>query len=366
MQGCLACFRSSQLHSRCVFCLQVFVKGLLDKFKVQPEVFRREEYKVRSTVELSGGLEHLACIITLHKLCHLPVMAPCLRCCPDAMHAPGDSPSTLHTVPCCAAAHLQSALAPLTGTGYDAAHRQNLEELLGVRQHSVQLCAQLQITAHGVRQLHSSRLRPVQCAEGNKLLRRLAGLICCMHNAAALALYCLARLCRAIQSATYCYCHQSQSIVRHSMSNVVSAVIYCRLQSLYDQVVQGIASARRLTPEAVKAAVNSSPLLPSQAMQAKLLDGLAYRWGTHTSNFRHGFKVTGCTSLHLLERADRQTHGVIQKTMCGSDLLLTITAETRLKGTCCSSCQQMCGKLTSSPCSPAVGSLLQQHTGQSS
>jgi hypothetical protein len=49
------------------------------------------------------------------------------------------------------------------------------------------------------------------------------------------------------------------------------------LQSLYDQVVQGIASARRLSPADVKSAVNSSPLLPSQAMQLKLLDGFAYR-----------------------------------------------------------------------------------------
>jgi hypothetical protein len=29
--------------------MQVFVKGLLDKLKVQPEVFRREEYKVDNT-----------------------------------------------------------------------------------------------------------------------------------------------------------------------------------------------------------------------------------------------------------------------------------------------------------------------------
>lgn len=48
-------------------------------------------------------------------------------------------------------------------------------------------------------------------------------------------------------------------------------------QSLYDQVVQGIASARRVSPAAVKSAVDGSPLLASQAMQAKLLDGLAYR-----------------------------------------------------------------------------------------
>lgn len=52
---------------------------------------------------------------------------------------------------------------------------------------------------------------------------------------------------------------------------------WCAMQSLYDQVVQGIASARRLTPAVVESAVNSSPLLASQAIQMKLLDGLAYR-----------------------------------------------------------------------------------------
>ena len=50
-------------------------------------------------------------------------------------------------------------------------------------------------------------------------------------------------------------------------------------QSLYQQVVQGIASARRLTPAEVESAINDSPLLASQAMQLKLVDGLAYRWG---------------------------------------------------------------------------------------
>jgi hypothetical protein len=53
----------------------------------------------------------------------------------------------------------------------------------------------------------------------------------------------------------------------------------CLPQSLYQQVVQGIASARRLTPAEVESAINDSPLLASQAMQRKLVDGLAYRWG---------------------------------------------------------------------------------------
>lgn len=50
--------------------MQVFMRGLLDKLKVQPEVFRREEYK--------------------------------------------------------------AALAPLTGTGFDPAHKENLTALLKV------------------------------------------------------------------------------------------------------------------------------------------------------------------------------------------------------------------------------------------
>lgn len=52
------------------------------------------------------------------------------------------------------------------------------------------------------------------------------------------------------------------------------------LQCLYSQVVQGIASARRLAPGQVEAAVNASPLLASQAVQLGLVDGLAYRYCT--------------------------------------------------------------------------------------
>ncbi|KAF8062053.1 sppA [Scenedesmus sp. PABB004] len=95
---------------------QVFVRGLLDRLKVQPQVFRREEYK--------------------------------------------------------------AALAPLTGTGFDAAHRANLESLL---------------------------------------------------------------------------------------------------QSLYDGVVTGVASARRLPRGAVEAAIADAPLPPQRALAAQLVDGLLYR-----------------------------------------------------------------------------------------
>lgn len=41
------------------YCVQVFVKGLLEKFKVQPEVFRREEYKVGARYNRSYSAAHL-------------------------------------------------------------------------------------------------------------------------------------------------------------------------------------------------------------------------------------------------------------------------------------------------------------------
>jgi len=56
------------------------------------------------------------------------------------------------------------------------------------------------------------------------------------------------------------------------------------LQSLYDQVVDGIASARRVTPAAVQDAINAAPLLPQAAVAAGLLDGLLYRWVTHVQS----------------------------------------------------------------------------------
>ena len=68
--------------------------------------------------------------------------------------------------------------------------------------------------------------------------------------------------------------------------STAACYFFCRLlpvpccQCLYSQVVQGIASARRLAPAQVEAAVNASPLLASQAVQLGLVDGLAYRYCT--------------------------------------------------------------------------------------
>ena len=46
---------------------------------------------------------------------------------------------------------------------------------------------------------------------------------------------------------------------------------------MYEQVVEGVASARKLAPEQVQAAINAAPLLPSQALQMQLLGGRLHR-----------------------------------------------------------------------------------------
>jgi protease-4 len=49
------------------------------------------------------------------------------------------------------------------------------------------------------------------------------------------------------------------------------------LSSVASQVVSGIAQARKLSPEAVRSAIDHAPLLASEALQTKLVDHLGYR-----------------------------------------------------------------------------------------
>ncbi|HEV7996678.1 MAG TPA: signal peptide peptidase SppA [Stellaceae bacterium] len=49
------------------------------------------------------------------------------------------------------------------------------------------------------------------------------------------------------------------------------------LTSASAQVVAGIAEGRKLSPDAVRAAIDSGPLLPDEALQAKLVDHIGYR-----------------------------------------------------------------------------------------
>ena len=49
------------------------------------------------------------------------------------------------------------------------------------------------------------------------------------------------------------------------------------IESQFRQIVGGIAAARQLTEESVRALINTGPFLGPQALEAKLVDGLAYR-----------------------------------------------------------------------------------------
>jgi len=49
------------------------------------------------------------------------------------------------------------------------------------------------------------------------------------------------------------------------------------LASISAQVVNGIAQSRKLPPDAVRAAIDQAPLLPDEALRAKLIDRLGYR-----------------------------------------------------------------------------------------
>lgn len=49
------------------------------------------------------------------------------------------------------------------------------------------------------------------------------------------------------------------------------------LQSLFDQVVRGVAEGRHLSPDEVRAAIDAAPLLGPKALELKMVDGLLYR-----------------------------------------------------------------------------------------
>ena len=47
------------------------------------------------------------------------------------------------------------------------------------------------------------------------------------------------------------------------------------MESQFSQIVKGIAAARKLTEDQVRSLVNEGPFLGQQAVDAKLIDGLA-------------------------------------------------------------------------------------------
>ncbi|MFZ5481073.1 MAG: signal peptide peptidase SppA [Myxococcota bacterium] len=64
---------------------------------------------------------------------------------------------------------------------------------------------------------------------------------------------------------------------RPGPSEAASAAVDGLLDSLYGQMVAGIAAGRKLDPEVVRAIVDDPPITPEQALAAKLVDGLKYR-----------------------------------------------------------------------------------------
>ncbi len=60
------------------------------------------------------------------------------------------------------------------------------------------------------------------------------------------------------------------------------------LDSIYSQMVRGIAEGRKMTEEEVRAAVDRGPYLGPEARKARLVDGLAYRDEVHATLLKKG------------------------------------------------------------------------------
>ncbi len=83
------------------------------------------------------------------------------------------------------------------------------------------------------------------------------------------------------------------------------------ITSIWDQRVRAIAEARKLTPEQVRAAVDRGPFLGKEAVDAKLVDGLAYRDEVYAKAKQRGGQSAELLYLgKYLERAGRpHEHG---------------------------------------------------------
>ena len=60
------------------------------------------------------------------------------------------------------------------------------------------------------------------------------------------------------------------------------------LDSIYSQMVRGIAEGRKMTEEEVRAAIDRGPYLGPEAREARLVDGLAYRDEVHATLLKKG------------------------------------------------------------------------------
>ncbi|MCC6343727.1 MAG: signal peptide peptidase SppA [Bryobacterales bacterium] len=78
------------------------------------------------------------------------------------------------------------------------------------------------------------------------------------------------------------------------------------LESIYGQMVKGIAEGRKMTPDQVRALVNKGPFLGKEALDAKLVDGMAYRDDVYDKLRRKAGKEASFLFLDkYLERAGR-------------------------------------------------------------
>ena len=73
--------------------------------------------------------------------------------------------------------------------------------------------------------------------------------------------------------------------------------------SQFGQIVRGIAAARKLPEADVRAIVDRAPLSAQQALEAHLVDGLAYRDEVYAKLEGGGEKPTRMPLLRYLERA---------------------------------------------------------------
>lgn len=77
-------------------------------------------------------------------------------------------------------------------------------------------------------------------------------------------------------------------------------------ESIYNQMLRGIAEGRGLSPEQVKALIDRGPFLGQEAVAAKLVDELGYRDGFYDKAKERGGPGAELLYLHkYLERADR-------------------------------------------------------------
>jgi protease-4 len=87
------------------------------------------------------------------------------------------------------------------------------------------------------------------------------------------------------------------------------------LESLYGQVVKGIAEGRKMTDADVRALVDRGPFLGPEALEARLVDGLAYRDEVHEKLMAKGGAGAKLFGLHPYLRKEGRPHETGNRTI---------------------------------------------------